>query len=96
MTWPPSARPPWTASARHGHQLLAVVARARACGQPWPVVSPSDTRSVLDVARHDPADVEGLHPGSREAPTVLWGHCLALTACLDDEVLARLPVGGPS
>ena len=84
------------AAARHGHHLLALVARARACGQPWPAVSPSDRRSVLDVARHDPADVEGLPPGSRQAPTVLWGHCLALTACLDDDVLAHLPVGGPS
>lgn len=84
------------AAALHGHGLLALVARARACAQPWPDVDRRDRRSVLDVARHDPGDVEGLPPGSRVSPVALWGHCLGLTACVDDDVLARLPVGGPA
>ncbi len=85
-----------SAARRHGHGLLTLVARARACAQPWPVVDPSDRRSVLDVAAHDPVDEEGVPPGSRVQPMALWGHCLALAACLDDDVLGRLPVGGPA
>lgn len=84
------------AARREGNGLLALVARARACAQPWPAVDRTDQRSVLDVARRDPADDEGLPPGSRVAPVALWGHCLGLMACLDDDVLARIPVGSPA
>ena len=82
----------WTRT--DGRAVLALVARARACTGEWPPVDRHDARSALVVATTDPADLEGVPPGSRADAVALWGHCLRLAAALDDDVLAGIPVNG--
>ncbi|MGL5852839.1 MAG: hypothetical protein ACRCZD_18830 [Phycicoccus sp.] len=78
----------------HGRTVLTLTARARACARPWPRVDRHDRRSVLAVAGADPGDLESVPLGSRVDAVALWGHCVALTAALDDDVLSGIAVGG--
>ena len=79
--------------ADQGAYAAELAARARQLPAVWPS-EPGRVvggRSVLDVVRAGPERLDG---GDRVAAAAVWEACLRLTACLDADVLARLPARG--
>lgn len=89
----PSSLAAWSRETDGGY-AVQLVARARTCAGPWPVVDPSDSRSVLEVSESDPGDTGGWPPRSRAEAHLLWSSCVRLRAAIDDSVLDRVPVNG--